>query len=447
MNEEYGYLEDMKTLFVFYQQILHNEKISFKGEPLSGLQLMGMLETRAIDFSTVIITSVNEGVLPKGKTDNSFIPFDIKKHFKMPTYQEKDAIFSYHFQRLLQRANDVYLVYNTETNSYGSGEKSRFLTRILFENQNIVPYVVGVKNKVNERKPLCIKKTPELQNRLREIFEKEGISASALASYIYNPLTFYEQRVMRVKEQTEIEEIIASNTMGSVVHGVLEDLYKPFEGKFLQENHLEEMEKKILSLLEKYVEKYFPNRNVLLGKNKLIFEVTEHYVKRFLKQERQNLRKGKLKMIATEKEIERTLHIEGVDFSVKIRGIIDRIDEFDGKLRIIDYKTGKVQQSDLNISDFETVISQEKIKAMQILLYAYLYAENTTETEVEAGIFSFKNLSAGLLRIGVGRGRAKQYGVNSENIADFMNSIKEIIAEILNPDIPFVENLNDPFSV
>ncbi|MBS9766252.1 MAG: PD-(D/E)XK nuclease family protein [Flavobacteriaceae bacterium] len=446
LNEEYGYLNEVKTLFVFYQQILHNEKISFKGEPLSGLQLMGMLETRAIDFSTVIITSVNEGVLPKGKTDNSFIPFDIKKHFDMPTYQEKDAIFSYHFQRLLQRAKEVYLVYNTETDSYGSGEKSRFLTRILFENKNIVPYTVGIKNKMNERKPLCVEKTPELQERLRTIFEKEGISASALASYIYNPMTFYEQRVMRIKEQTEIEEIIASNTMGSVIHGVLEDLYKPFEGRFLQESHLKEMEKQIAPLLEKYVEKYFPNRSVLLGKNKLIFEVTQHYIERFLKQEKQVLQKSKLKIIATEKKIETILKIEGVDFPIKIQGIIDRVDQLNDTLRIIDYKTGKVLQSDLNISDFETVISQEKIKAMQILLYAYLYSEENSINEMETGIFSFKNLSAGLLRIGTGRGRAKQYGVTSENIAEFMESIKGIITEILNPDIPFVENLDDPFS-
>ncbi len=446
LNEKYGYLKDIKMLFTFYNQILYNEKVSFRGEPLSGLQLMGMLETRAIDFSTVIITSVNERILPKGKSENSFIPFDIKKHFKMPTYQEKDAIFSYHFQRLLQRAREVYLVYNTETDNYGSGEKSRFLTRLLFENKNIIPQTVGIKNNVSHRKPLQIEKTPELQNRLRTIFEKEGISASALASYIYNPLTFYEQRALGIPKHIEIEETMATNTMGSVIHAVLENLYKPFEGQFLQEIDYQKMEKQVLPLLEKYVEKYFPNRNVLLGKNKLIFEVTHHYILRFLAKERQLLQNNRLKIIATEKEIETHLNIEGIDFPIKIRGIIDRVDELNGTLRIIDYKTGKVLQGDLNVPDFDAIIPKQKIKAMQVLLYTYLYAQKVAVNQVEAGIFSFKNLSSGLLRINFGSGKSKEHCITLENMEEFMNIIKELISEILNPKMPFMENLNDPFS-
>ena len=127
LNTKYGFILNLKTLHHFYNQTVKLEKLSFKGEPLEGLQLMGMLETRVLDFENIIITSVNEGILPSGTKDNSFIPFDIKKQYGLPTYQEKDAIFSYHFFRLLQRAKNIYILYNTESDDFGSNEKSRFL--------------------------------------------------------------------------------------------------------------------------------------------------------------------------------------------------------------------------------------------------------------------------------------------------------------------------------
>ena len=130
LNGSYSHIKSIKTLKSIYKQLIATEKLSFQGEPLSGLQLMGMLETRVLDFETVILTSMNEGILPAGKSENSFIPFDVKQQYNLPTYQEKDAIFAYHFYRLIQRSNDVYLFYNTETDAYGAGEKSRFLTQL-----------------------------------------------------------------------------------------------------------------------------------------------------------------------------------------------------------------------------------------------------------------------------------------------------------------------------
>ena len=176
--------------------MIATENLSFQGEPLQGLQLMGMLETRVLDFQTVIITSVNEGILPGGKNEFSFIPFDVKKYFGLPTYQEKDAIFSYHFQRLLQRATNIYLIYNTETDGYGAGEKSRFITQLEINNPNILKTIISPKLQQTKFPKLEIEKTSEVLERLKIVFS-EGISPSSLATYIYNPISFYEQKVKK----------------------------------------------------------------------------------------------------------------------------------------------------------------------------------------------------------------------------------------------------------
>jgi len=292
---------------LFYNQILKNERLSFQGEPLHGLQLMGMLETRALDFETVIITSVNEGILPGGKNEFSFIPFDVKKYFGLPTYQEKDAIFSYHFQRLLLRAKTVYLIYNTETDGYGAGEKSRFLTQLEINNPAIAKKIISPKLQQTKSTLLEIQKTPEVLERLKTVFS-EGISPSALANYIYNPISFYEQKVLKIKEVDEVEETIAANTMGTVIHDVLEHMYKPFIGKFVIKDHIVGMRKSINELLNIYFEKHYLKGNIETGKNKLIFEVSKKYIQNFLKAELNEINQNKqLKIIALEERMETRL--------------------------------------------------------------------------------------------------------------------------------------------
>lgn len=449
LNSKYKHISDLKTLALFYNQILQNEKLSFQGEPLQGLQLMGMLETRALDFETLVITSVNEGILPGGKNDFSFIPYDVKKYFDLPTYQEKDAIFSYHFQRLLQRAKTVYLIYNTETDGYGSGEKSRFLTQLEINNTTITKSIISPKIQPTKTTLLEIKKSPEVIEKLKAVFTA-GISPSALANYIYNPVSFYEQKVLGIREDDEVEETIAANTMGSVIHDVLEHMYIPFIGKFLRKEDIAEMQKSTISLLEKYFEKHYLKGNIQTGKNKLIFEVSKSYIDRFLTQELQLLNHGKaLKIIALEKKLNCEITIEGVDFPIKLRGIVDRVDELDGVTRIIDYKTGKVDSNQLKMTDFSVINEDYKYtKAMQVMLYSFMFLETsqTTFNELESGIISFKNLKAGFLKMNFSSAvRGKDNQVSEERIDSFMLEIKKIIVEILNPEIPFIQNQDLPF--
>lgn len=448
LNRAYNHIKDLKTLVLFYNQILRNEKLNFQGEPLLGLQLMGMLETRALDFETIIITSLNEGILPGSKNDQSFIPFDVRIHYELPTYLEKDAIFSYHFQRLLQRSKNIFLIYNTETDGYGSGEKSRFLTHLEINNPRINKITISPNVQEIDSPEINIKKTPEILRKLKKVFS-DGISPSALSTYIYNPISFYEQKILGIKEDNEVEETIAMKTMGSVIHDVLEELYTPFVNNYLKEQDIIEMQKITIPILLRQFKKHYAKGNIQTGKNKLIFEVSKNHIIRFLNQELQLLKaKKQLKIIATEMELCAEIKTEGVNFPIKLKGIVDRIDELDGVVRIIDYKTGKVEAKQLKISDYSVIKEDYKYtKAMQVMLYTYLFMVNTrgVNSQVESGIISFQNLNAGFMKMNFSENRTPDTIVTEARLNDFMVEIKKLISEILNPEIQFVQNKKVPF--
>ncbi|MDC1162377.1 PD-(D/E)XK nuclease family protein, partial [Tenacibaculum sp.] len=250
LDTEFNYVQDLKTLYLFFKQLIQSESLSFQGEPLQGLQLMGMLETRVLDFENVIITSVNEGVLPANSTQNTFIPFDVKVEFDLPTYREKDAIFSYHFFRLIQRAKNIFILYNTENDAFGGGEKSRFITQLELIKNTIIQKIISPKVITSMLELKEIEKTDLVMEKLKELAIK-GISPSALTNYLYNPIAFYKQKVLKINEFQEVEETVAVNTMGTVVHDVLDELYTPFTlngGQFIKLEDINEFQKKYKNL-------------------------------------------------------------------------------------------------------------------------------------------------------------------------------------------------------
>tara|TARA_B100000809_G_scaffold256935_1_gene297660 strand:+ start:11030 stop:13777 length:2748 start_codon:yes stop_codon:yes gene_type:complete len=449
LNGEYKHIRSIKTLQAIYNQLIGTEKLSFQGEPLSGLQLMGMLETRVLDFETVIITSMNEGILPAGKNENSFIPFDVKQQYNLPTYQEKDAIFSYHFYRLLQRAKHVYLFYNTETDAYGSGEKSRFLTQLEIEGlkvskKTIAPMVVS-----EIKEEVVVEKTDAVIAILKEIAEK-GFSPSALAKYIEDPISYYKRYVLKIKDLDEVEETVAANTMGTIIHDVLEDFYKSYLNAFLKVEDVRLMISQIEEKTKFYFEEHYKNGDIYVGKNKLIFEVAKNFILKFLQSELKLIKEGAvLKILGTETKLFATIKISNLNFPIKIGGTVDRIDELDGVLRIVDYKTGKVVANELKIVDFEMIPTDYKYtKAMQVLLYAFLYSQNNNvnfENSLQSGIFSFKNRKAGFLKLNFAAKGPQEANVNEERLEEFMEVIKNMIAEIFDQKIPFKENIDRPF--
>ncbi|NNC69847.1 MAG: PD-(D/E)XK nuclease family protein, partial [Flavobacteriaceae bacterium] len=446
LNDKTGYINNIITLHQLYKQLIKTEKLSFRGEPLSGLQIMGMLETRVLDFENVILTSVNEGILPAGKTDNSFIPFDVKKdpRINLPTYQERDAIFSYHFHRLIQRAKNIYLLYNTENDQYGSGEQSRFITELEIKKvHEIEKYVVSPKVSPQNIELKKVIKSKPIISRLHELAIK-GLSPTSLTHYINNPIGFYQEKILGIKELEEAEETIASNTLGTIIHKTLESLYTPLKNTFLKKEHILAMRKMVENeVLMKFTEVY-KNGDISSGKNLLIYNVAQQFISNFLDQELRLISLGsQLKILELEYDLESEFVIEESGMTVKLIGQADRIDELDGTIRIIDYKTGKAAQNDLMVKDWNLISKDYKYsKAFQVLFYALLYSQmhgaDFDRQPLESGIISFKNLNAGFLKV-------NRNTISNQDLGNFITELKRLISEIFETSIPFIENENKYF--
>ncbi|EAQ42931.1 PD-(D/E)XK nuclease family protein [Polaribacter sp. MED152] len=444
LQTEFEYFTDLKTLSQFFKQLIDSESLSFQGEPLKGLQLMGMLETRVLDFENVILTSANEGVLPASSQQNSFIPFDVKIEFGLPTYREKDAIFSYHFFRLMQRAKNIYILYNTEHDVFGSGEKSRFVTQLEMLRTDIVHKIVSPKVVAQHTALKQVAKNNDVLERLKEI-AKSGFSPSSLTNYLYNPIAFYKQKILKIKEFDDVEETVAYNTLGTIVHETLDELYKPFVGKFLQEENVEEMQKIAKDLIIKYFKIEFKNGDISTGKNRLIFEVANRFVANFLTKERALLKdeNNQLKIVATEENLSAEITVDGLDFPIKLHGNVDRVDELNGELRIIDYKSGMVKSPELKVLDFNALREKEQYKAIQVLLYAFLYTKSKNfdfTKNLKGGIYSFKNLNEGFLSINFSSSyKNPETNITQEKLEEFISQLKEYLLEIYNMEQEFLE--------
>lgn len=449
LNKTYNYINDISTLHSIYKELLSSETLDFKGEPLDGLQIMGMLESRVLDFETVIITSVNEGILPSGKSHNSFIPFDVKLENKLPTYKEKDAVYTYHFYKLIQRAKNIYIIYNTEVDALKGGEKSRFITQLEVEGyHNIKHKIAAPKVPVLHHKLTSIKKDNSAIERL-EVIAGKGFSPSSLTNYIRNPLDFYFDKILGIKDIEDVEETVAANTLGSVIHNVLEDFYKPLQGEYLTIEQLKKMKTLIDSRVTHHFTDLYKKGDITTGKNLISFEIAKRYISNFINSEIEALKADNtIKIIAIEVDNTIKINMPELNFPVRLTGKVDRVDMLNGVIRIIDYKSGKVLQNNLEIIDWDTLTSDYKAysKPFQVLTYAYMmHLENKIKLPVEAGIISFKNLQEGFLKFAK---KESTYGKKNTVITEdillaFEIELKKLILEICNPALPFTEKLLD----
>ncbi|MGZ3864585.1 MAG: PD-(D/E)XK nuclease family protein [Bacteroidia bacterium] len=380
----------LKGLRNLLKQVLAPSGIPFYGEPLSGLQIMGVLETRTLDFDNVIMLSVNEGVLPSGKSSASFIPDDLKRHLEMPLHGEKDAIYAYHFYRLLQRAKNISLVYNTETDTFGKGEKSRFITQLISEwrkrnskvtiTENILSLPV---NQSAQNYNLHIEKTPEVLKSLADKAQSEkGLSPTSLNTYKECQLKFYLRFVANVREPDEVEEDIESSALGDIIHKTLENLYKPVVGKNLAAADILLMQKNHAGEAAKAFAEYYEEAADENGKKALALHVVKKYIGNFLKYEKETIEKlAAKKQFLTVKNLEVELRSDltlSNGTTVTISGKSDRIDDVNGTLRIIDYKSSVNKARDkFEIGSLEEVFGEKKFsKALQLLTYAWLAWKN-----------------------------------------------------------------------
>lgn len=443
--QENNFINDLKSLQGLFKELLSSETVDFQGDPLEGLQIMGMLESRNLDFETIIITSVNEGILPSGKSNNSFIPFDLKVNFGLPTYKEKDAVYTYHFYRLLQRAKKIYILYNTEPDVLEGGEKSRLIAQLLTDNtktDDITASVAMPKIEPNEKVMDRILKDEGLM-QLIEQHAGKGFSPTSLSNYIRNPIDFYKRNLLGINDTLEVEETIAANTFGTIVHDSLEELYTPFIGKVLRPEMLKAAKTEIGRVVKGHFAKSYMEGDIKTGKNLIAFHVVERYISNFIDREITDVMHHEIKIVGIEQKLSLTLAIPGVEFPVVLKGKLDRIDHRDRQLRIIDYKTGKVELKNVEIVDWEAITTDyDYSKAFQLLCYALMYANDNSVETVESGIISFKNLNAGVLRFATKPtkgSRTKENSITADTLFLFKEELCRLITEICNPDIPLTE--------
>lgn len=438
----YSFIDSLLGLKKIYLESLSKKRRSYTGDALEGLQLMGMLESRNLDFETVIISHVNEGLLPGGKSNNSYIPLSQKKYFGLPSFKEKDAVYAYHFYRLLQRAKKVYLLYNTATDALEGGEPSRFVHQLKTQDLPNIKVVEQLAIPQLEPSAKALMEIPKDQSVLEMLSQKaeSGYSPSALNTYIRNPIDFYKRYVLKLKEPEVLEEIIASNTFGTIVHDSLQALYTPFIGQLLRTEHFKEIEAQLPNILTQFFEKHHSPTAALKGKNLIAFSVLLQYLKDFIAYDASCAQKEDIFIECLEKEYKMSLKVPGLSHEVLFKGSLDRIDNRNGVTHIIDFKTGMVKPSHLKLNDWATLVQDDKkSKIFQLLSYALLYRNTHGNVPLKIGIYSFKNTKDGYMFFEDPQQPSQKNIVQTENCERFKETLLYLLSEIFNLDSPFVE--------
>lgn len=400
---------------------------------------MGLLETRLLDFENVIMLSVNEGKLPLGNTQNTYLPFDVRRNFGLNTFLENDSIYAYHFYRLLQNAKNVHLLYNALSSGINTGEKSRFITQIEMESPHTIEHIV-INNKSEPilQEPVVIEKTAEVMQRLQEW--KRSISPSHLTTYLYNPIDFYLNYILKVRKVEEIEEELSQRSYGNMVHYALQFLYEKVKGKKLNINDMINLKSQVNEAIMFAIEELKHQPELYeKGMNYIHKSLATKVVESIIDYDLALVEAGnQLEILDLERNIKAQFSFDGEE--VFFNGFIDRVDRLNGKLRVIDYKTAKPKNLNIKpkpekIEDF--LKNSEYKQAMQLSIYAYAVLSSDTypEKELQCSIWSFAEVNSGVQSLSI-------YGdsdLDYSNLDTCLASIKNIILEILNPEIAFIE--------
>ncbi len=422
-------------------------RIPFAGEPLNGLQVMGVLETRSLDFENVFILSMNEGTMPRGNTRTSFIPYRLRKAFKLPTHEDEDSISAYYFYRLMQKAKNIFLLYNTEIGDIASGEKSRLIMQV--ENElairntkiNFTDNTLQIDSSIPAVKEINVEKTKAVIDKLLSCKE---FSPTALGTYIRCPLQFYLKYIAGLKEEDTIEEFFSGGTLGRILHGIMEILYTGYKDKPITIEVLDELSAKldknydlILGDAFKKIDDSREFESELQGKNLLYKGIIKKLAERIIETDKKS---APFMIHALEEKI--VMGIETPNGKSALAGRVDRIDSVRGRLRIIDYKTGKVDVKDFNNKDlpqyFSEVFTSTKYKEVfQTYCYAYLYLNEHPGTEISIGLFTLRNMNEGIKIV------LSTDETTEEKLRHFESGLKQLYSDIFNPQIPFSQT-KDP---
>jgi len=456
------YISDLQSLETLYRVLASGASLRLNSSATEGLQIMGLLETRCLDFERLHLLSANEGILPPDKSQGSFIPQFIRRACGLSGYAESQAVLAYHFYHLLQSGEEIYLYYNDLGETFG-GEASRFILQIkheLAQNANITITEEAFSSAAEpslEVKALCAQKSEETLARLHYLTQEKGLSPSALSTYLNCPLKYFLRYIADIKDNS-VEEDTGTNVIGKIIHDTLQflfDDYLPVDGK-LQIIDKTLFDEKIKPLWEQKrdqaIAQNTPNGFPDVGFNYLNHVTIEQQLKNYLRYTSEQLKKSTLTILKTEGDLSANLQTDHGNFV--FGGRADRIDKFDGLTRVIDYKTGHVDNSDLRVpvrhrseSDLD-YLRQIPDKALQLLLYKYMYLKGNTKLSPDQVIGAIHGLKyANNIEFGLCRANIKKDDADADAnflgddtfINDMESMLEAVVTEMLDPEIPFVQ--------
>lgn len=446
-----GNSTSIKTYIALLKENFRNERVALEGDPVQGLQIMGLYETRSLDFKNVIILSANEGILSSGKNERSYIPYEMRSEF-LSTYKDRDAISAYLFYRLLHRVENLFVLYNTEPDELGGGEKSRFILQLEQELRVRNPsakiqdmiFAVDPPPAIAET-PIDIYKNDEIMAKLDAILLNSGLSPSALNTYINCSLQYYFRYIAGLKEQEDMEESMEAATIGSAVHYALEKIYEEKVGQVVTVDFIEAQYKnkqRIESLVRHHLIERFDNESLSSGKNLLLFKVCVKLTEEYLKHEKKNIEQlndagADLSIELLEGKLEYEIPINGK--RIKVAGRVDRIERAGGVIQIADYKTSKYSRIPiLDEETWEILTSDPKhAKPVQLLVYAWLYNRSKDATvPVRSGIYWLRESDKTLDTIRLDKTNDIMSG---ETINRFEEKLKAVLTEMQDTTVPFAK--------
>ena len=439
-------------------KILSTTNIPFHGEPAIGMQVMGVLETRNLDFRHLVLLSVNEGQLPKSGGDSSFIPYNLRKAFGMTTIEHKIAVYAYYFYRLLQRAERITLIYNTSSDGLNRGEWSRFMLQFLIEWPHpITRQFLEAGQSPQGTSSITVEKTPDVMRQMQSLFDvranpKAKFSPSALNYYLDCPLKFYYRYVAGLSAPDEVSAEIDSATFGSIFHYAAEHIYKDLttHGKVINKEALETLLRNDVKLQD-YVDTAFKKLFFNVPQNEKpeyngVQLINSAVIARYLKQLLQNdLRYAPFTFIASEMEVDEPIDIQTPKGVIKSRigGIIDRMDSKDGTLRIVDYKTGGDADTPPHVESLFIPDKKRSNYVFQTFLYAAIMCRKQPTMKIAPALLYIHRAATETYSpvIQMGESRKPKEAVEdfSKYEKEYRERLQGLLEEIFNPEKSFTQ--------
>ena len=439
-------------------KVLSTTNIPFHGEPAIGMQVMGVLETRNLDFRHLVLLSVNEGQLPKSGGDSSFIPYNLRKAFGMTTIEHKIAVYAYYFYRLLQRAERITLIYNTSSDGLNRGEWSRFMLQFLIEWPHpITRQFLEAGQSPQGTSPITVEKTPDVMRQMQSLFDvranpKAKFSPSALNYYLDCPLKFYYRYVAGLSAPDEVSAEIDSATFGSIFHYAAEHIYKDLttHGKVINKEALETLLRNEVKLQD-YVDTAFKKLFFNVPQNEKpeyngVQLINSAVIARYLKQLLQNdLRYAPFTFIASEMEVDEPIDIQTPKGVIKSRigGIIDRMDSKDGTLRIVDYKTGGDADTPPHVESLFIPDKKRSNYVFQTFLYAAIMCRKQPTMKIAPALLYIHRAATETYSpvIQMGEPRKPKEAVEdfSKYEKEYRERLQGLLEEIFNPEKSFTQ--------